>query len=248
VVLTLCAGTGIFFGVTLAVVILAVLETLAILRPHADAVLKGVVLVGAAGIYSTMCWGTEYFPLLFTVAFLCAGLYYLFRFQDIALVVNDIAIVLFIWVYVPLLFSYIVLLHALPEGHKLVFLVLLMTMVCDSSAYFAGTRWGRHRLYPAVSPKKSIEGAVGGVCGAVLAAVMSQFTYLSEISLFQAVGLAFVIGVFAQLGDLFESLLKRCACIKDSGQMFPGHGGMLDRLDSLLFAFPIAYIYVKLVL
>jgi phosphatidate cytidylyltransferase len=123
-----------------------------------------------------------------------------------------------------------------------------MTMVCDSCAYFAGTRWGRHRLYPVVSPKKSIEGAVGGVCGAVLAAVLSQLTYLSGISLFQAVGFALVIGVFAQLGDLFESLLKRCACIKDSGQLFPGHGGMLDRLDSLLFAFPIAYMYVKLVL
>lgn len=248
VLLTLCAGTGIFFGVTLAVVILAVLETLHILRPEADTVLKAVVLVGAAGIYSTMCWGTEYFAPLFTVTFLCAGLYYLFRFQDIALVVNDISVVLFIWVYVPLLFSYTVLLHALPDGHKLVFLVLLMTMVCDSCAYFAGTRWGRHRLYPTVSPKKSIEGAVGGVCGAVLAAVLSQLSYLSGISLFQAVGFALVVGVFAQLGDLFESMLKRCACIKDSGQLFPGHGGMLDRLDSLLFAFPIAYMYVKLVL
>ena len=147
-----------------------------------------------------------------------------------------------------MLLSYMVLLHVLPEGHKLVFLVFLMTMLCDSCAYFVGTRWGKHRLYPAVSPKKSVEGAVGGVGGAVLAVVGSMWLFMPELSLVVGVGLGVLVGIFAQIGDLFESLLKRSAQIKDSGHLFPGHGGMLDRLDSLLFSFPVAYLYFQLVL
>lgn len=107
---------------------------------------------------------------------------------------------------------------------------------------------GKHRLYPAVSPKKSVEGAVGGVGGAVLAVVGSMWLFMPELSLVVGVGLGVLVGIFAQIGDLFESLLKRSAQIKDSGHLFPGHGGMLDRLDSLLFSFPVAYLYFQLVL
>jgi len=248
VVLTLFASTGIFFAVTFVVVALAVLETLHVVRPRADRALKGVALAGGLGIYTSICWYPSSFVYMFSIAFLLLGVFYLLRFQDIVLVIHDCAVVLLVWAYVPVLFSYIVLLHAVPNGHKLVFMVLLMTMLCDSSAYFTGTRWGRHRLYPSVSPKKSIEGAVGGICGAILAALASKWIYVPEFSVVAALGFGVVIGISAQIGDLFESLLKRSAQIKDSGQLFPGHGGMLDRLDSLLFAFPLAYLYVKLVL
>ncbi|MGM0415506.1 MAG: phosphatidate cytidylyltransferase [Thermodesulfobacteriota bacterium] len=248
VVLTLFASTGLFFAVTLVVVALAVLEALHVFRPRADMPLKGLVLAGGLGVYTAICWYPASFAQVFSVCFLLLGTFYLLRFRDVILVIHDCAVVLLVWAYVPVLFSYIVLLHALPDGHKLVFLVLLMTMVCDSSAYFAGTRWGKHRLYPAVSPKKSIEGAVGGICGAIIAALASRWIYLPEFSIIAVVGFGIVIGVFAQVGDLFESLLKRSAQVKDSGQLFPGHGGMLDRLDSLLFAFPLAYLYVKMVL
>lgn len=247
VVLTLFAGSGIFFAVTLVVVALGVLEGLNVFRPDADSYLKGLVLCGGLGIYTCVCWYPEFLAQVLSAAFLLLGVFYLLRFKDIVLVINDCAVVLLVWAYVPLLFSHIVLLHALPDGNKLVFLVLLMTMLCDSSAYFVGTQWGRHRLYPAVSPKKSIEGALGGVCGAVLAALASSWIYLPEFTFVTAGIFGIIIGVVAQVGDLFESLLKRSARIKDSGQLFPGHGGMLDRLDSLLFAFPAAYIYVKLV-
>lgn len=248
VALTLFASTGMFFVVTLLVVTLAVLEALHVFRPEADTSLKGVVLVGGLVVYTTICWYPALFAQVLSVVFLILATYYLLRFKDIVLVINDCAVVLLVWVYVPILFSYIVLLHAVPEGHKLVFMVLLMTMVCDSCAYFVGTRWGKHRLYPAVSPKKSIEGAMGGICGAMLAALASKWIYIPELNVVAALGFGVVIGVFAQVGDLFESLLKRSAQIKDSGQLFPGHGGMLDRLDSLLFAFPLAYFYVMLVL
>lgn len=248
VVLTLFASNGVFFAVTLMVVALAMLEAFYVFRPLAETALKGLVLVGGLGIYTAICWYPAGFAQVFSIVFLLLGTFYLLRFNDIVLVINDCAVVLLVWAYVPVLFSYIVLLHAMPTGHMLVFMVLLMTMVCDSSAYFAGTRWGRHRLYPAVSPKKSIEGAVGGVGGAVLAALASKWIYMPEFTIVTALGFGFVVGVFAQVGDLFESLLKRSAQIKDSGHLFPGHGGMLDRLDSLLFAFPLAYFYVKLVL
>lgn len=247
VLLTIFADTGIFFGVTAAVVVLAMLECLHLFRPQSDMEVKLLVVFGGAGLFGVACWSPERFGLACSVAFVLLGIFYLFRFKDIFQVINDCAVVLLIWIYIPLLLSYMVLLHALPDGHKLVFLVLLMTMLCDSSAYFVGTRWGKHRLYPAVSPKKSIEGALGGVCGAVLAVLGSKWLYMPELGLIGGLGLGVLVGIFAQIGDLFESLLKRSAQTKDSGQLFPGHGGMLDRLDSLLFSFPAAYLYVQLV-
>lgn len=248
VLLTLYAGTGTFFAVAVGVVVLAVLECLHLFRPQADTEVKILVVLGGVGLFSVACWSPERFYGACSVAFMLLGIFYLFRFKDIILVINDCAVVLLVWLYIPLLLSYVVLLHAQPGGHKLVLLVLFMTMLCDSSAYFAGTRWGKHRLYPAVSPKKSVEGALGGVCGAVLAVLGSKWLYMPELSLVAGLGLGILVGIFAQLGDLFESLLKRSAQIKDSGQLFPGHGGMLDRLDSLLFSFPVAYLYVRLVL
>ncbi|MDY0211423.1 MAG: phosphatidate cytidylyltransferase [Desulfuromonadaceae bacterium] len=248
VLLTLYANSAIFFAVAVGVVVLAVLECLHLFRPQADTEVKLLVVLGGVGLFSAACWSPERFSVACSVAFVLLGVFYLFRFKDIILVINDCAVVLLIWVYIPLLLSYMVLLHALPDGQKLVFLVFLMTMLCDSCAYFAGTRWGKHRLYPAVSPKKSVEGAIGGVCGAVLAVIGSTWLYLPELSLIAGLGLGILVGIFAQIGDLFESLLKRSAQIKDSGHLFPGHGGMLDRLDSLLFSFPVAYLYIQLVL
>ncbi|MDD2558749.1 MAG: phosphatidate cytidylyltransferase [Desulfuromonadaceae bacterium] len=248
VFLTLFAGTGIFFTVAVGVVVLAVLECLHLFRPQADIEVKLLVVFGGVLLFSVACWSPDRFGVACSGVFLLLALFYLLRFKDIVLVINDCAAVLLIWIYIPMLLSYMVLLHALPEGHKLVFLVFLMTMLCDSCAYFVGTRWGKHRLYPAVSPKKSVEGAVGGVGGAVLAVVGSMWLFMPELSLVVGVGLGVLVGIFAQIGDLFESLLKRSAQIKDSGHLFPGHGGMLDRLDSLLFSFPVAYLYFQLVL
>ncbi len=244
--LTLYAGTGVFFAVAVGVVILAVLECLHLFRPQADTELKLLVVFGGIGLFSVACWSPDQMGIACSVIFLLLAMFYLFRFKDIISVINNCAVVLLIWIYIPLLLSYMVLLHALPDGNKLVVLVLFMTMLCDSSAYFVGTRWGRHRLYPAVSPKKSVEGALGGVCGAILAVLGARWLFMPELSLAAGLGLGILVGIFAQLGDLFESLLKRSAQIKDSGQLFPGHGGMLDRLDSLLFSFPVTYLYVRL--
>ena len=119
-------------------------------------------------------------------------------------------------------------------------------MIGDSAAYFVGSAIGKVKLYPAISPNKTVEGALGGLGGSLLAAVMFSSLFLPELSYSSIILVALIIGVFSQVGDLFESMLKRSCGVKDSGTMIPGHGGMLDRLDSLLFAFPSAYYLISL--
>ena len=148
--------------------------------------------------------------------------------------------------YLPLLLGHLVLLHGLPEGRAWIFLTLLVIMGCDSCAYFVGVRFGKRKLYPAVSPNKSIEGGLGGLAGSVLAVLIAAFTFLPAIGVLDGVLIGLLLGVAGQLGDLFESLLKRSCGVKDSGTLIPGHGGLLDRLDSLLFAFPLVYYIASL--
>lgn len=130
---------------------------------------------------------------------------------------------------------------------------LLMMLFCiiwagDTFAYFIGRWIGKHKLAPEVSPKKTIEGAVAGFLFGVLAAVGCRFAFVQQISLMHAVLLGAFVGVLGQIGDLCESILKRSAHVKDSGTILPGHGGMLDRVDSLLFGAPAMYYYFYLVL
>jgi len=118
------------------------------------------------------------------------------------------------------------------------FLLLAIVWLGDSAAFYAGTRFGRHRLAPVVSPKKSWEGAIAGFATSIAsAAVWSQWR-LERIDL-ALVGIAAVVAVASQLGDLVESLLKRGAGVKDSGELLPGHGGLWDRMDAMLFAAPV---------
>jgi phosphatidate cytidylyltransferase len=158
-------------------------------------------------------------------------------------VIRDLAISLLGLLYIPLLLSHAALLRILPAGRDWIFLVLLVVMASDTLAYFVGRKWGRHRLYEAVSPKKTIEGSLAGLFGAVLGAAVSKLWFFTELSSVDVLLIGIGVGAFSQLGDLFESLLKRSFGVKDSGGLVPGHGGLLDRLDSLLFAFPVTYYY-----
>ncbi len=176
-----------------------------------------------------------------TGSFLVFSLVFLARYQNLSRVILELGQIVVGWLYIPLLMSYFAALHGVEHGRIWVLLVLMATMVCDSCAYFVGTALGRHRLYPQISPKKSIEGALGGFVGSVLCASVVIPWLIPDASLSRAVVVGALVGVFGQLGDLFESMVKRSADSKDSGALFPGHGGMLDRLDSLLFTFPCVY-------
>jgi phosphatidate cytidylyltransferase len=134
-----------------------------------------------------------------------------------------------------------------PWGGLTVISILASIWICDTAAYFGGLSMGRHKLFPRVSPNKSWEGAVWGFAGAVLTMITAQHFFLSYLEIHQAVVIGIIIGVFGQLGDLVESLLKRDAGVKDSSSLLPGHGGVFDRFDSLIFVSPILYLYLDFV-
>lgn len=236
--------TSLFAAVVCAVTVVALWEfyTL-VLSPE-----RSQVKLFAIGAGVPILLVGAYIPQLLipvsALLFMGFAIYFLRHFHDLNSVVSELGLVVMAWLYVPVLLSHMILLHSMPDGRRWVLLVLIMTMVCDSSAYFVGTAFGRHRLYPAISPKKSIEGAVGGLIGSVLAALSAHLWLLPQTSWFDCVLVGVLAGVFGQLGDLFESMVKRYANIKDSGTIFPGHGGMLDRIDSLLFSFPAVYAYL----
>jgi phosphatidate cytidylyltransferase len=122
-------------------------------------------------------------------------------------------------------------------------LLFAIVMVADTCAYFVGSALGRHKLCPAISPGKTVEGGLGALVGGALAAALVCRLGLPAVPLVHALGLGVVVAAVGTVGDLVESLLKRWAGVKDSGALFPGHGGMLDRLDSLLFGAPVLYYY-----
>ena len=133
-------------------------------------------------------------------------------------------------------------LRGLDDGRNWVFLALATTFASDTTAFFVGRALGRHKLAPAISPGKTWEGAIAGVIAAIIVSLF--FTRLLPISYVQALTLGLLVSIFGQLGDLVESLLKRNMGVKDSGKLFPGHGGALDRLDSVVFASVVVYYYV----
>lgn len=129
------------------------------------------------------------------------------------------------------------------RGPGFVLFVLMLSWLADTGGYFAGRFLGKTKLYEAVSPKKTREGFAGSVGGALTGACLAHFWYLPSLPLVDGLVLALVGGVLGQMGDLMESLLKRSTGIKDSGWIIPGHGGILDRIDALLVASPIVYVY-----
>ena len=120
--------------------------------------------------------------------------------------------------------------------------IFIFIWVNDTGAYLVGSRWGKRRLAPSISPKKSVEGSIGGLLLVLLSAVVLRLLLFPELSWLRILLIATVVAVFGTIGDLFESSLKRQAGVKDSGKLIPGHGGILDRIDSLLLAVPAVYL------
>lgn len=180
------------------------------------------------------------------IGLLCIGfsLLFLFRIHSIETAAQEAALALLAFLYIPFTLMHLILLRQTPFGIQWLFVIMLIVMTNDTAAYYTGTLIGKNRLYPLVSPKKSIEGAVGGLFGSLCGTFLAKFTFFPQLTFTDAVVTALVIGVIGQTGDLFESLLKRSFGVKDSGSIIPGHGGVLDRLDSILFAAPITYYYV----
>jgi len=148
--------------------------------------------------------------------------------------------------YLGWLLSHFVALRGLDAGRNWVFFALFTTFASDTAAFFIGRALGRHHLAPHISPGKTWEGAIAGVCGAIIISLcFIPPTPLSlPLNYGQAILLGFLVSIFGQLGDLTESMLKRNMGVKDSSQLIPGHGGFLDRIDSVVFAGVVVYYYV----
>lgn len=147
--------------------------------------------------------------------------------------------------YIGWMMSHFILLRELEDGRSWVLVALLGTIASDTSAFFVGRAWGRKRMAPAISPGKTWGGAVGGIIGTMIVVViLGGVLDLDGIGYAGLVILGFFISVFAQLGDLAGSMLKRTAGVKEAGKLMPGHGGALDRLDSVMFTVILVYYYV----
>ncbi len=148
--------------------------------------------------------------------------------------------------YIALPFSYLIPLRELVHGRRWVLFLIVVVWINDTFAYFTGRLVGRHKLSPVVSPNKTIEGGVGGIIGGVVAAlIMNRYLDLA-LGPLVVTALAVALGLVAMGGDLVESVIKRGAGAKDSGTIIPGHGGMLDRIDSIIFTIPVLYYFLLL--
>ncbi len=152
------------------------------------------------------------------------------------------------FMYIPLLMSAFIMLRQAPQGVKWVILTLILAFCGDIFGYYTGKIAGKRKLYARVSPGKTVEGTIGLLFGSILGGVIFQQFFFRELLLGDALILGAFGGMLGQLGDLFESALKRSAGVKDAGSMFPGHGGILDRLDSLSFIAPFIYYYERFIL
>jgi len=182
------------------------------------------------------------------LAVVLPGLYYLFRFREIPGVAARFAssITGVVYVGLPLMFLAFCRRDFGPRGADVIILILIIAWVGDTGAYFAGRFLGKTKLYEAVSPKKTQAGAIGGLLGSVAGAAVMKLLRLDQLGWVDVVLLAVPGAIFGQLGDLAESLLKRAVGVKDSGSLLPGHGGMLDRIDAVIFIAPYVYLYLQL--
>jgi len=161
--------------------------------------------------------------------------------DDLLSAISKIGVTLLGILYVGFLLSHVSLIRNLVKGQTWVLFLIATIWAGDTSAFLVGSWIGRHKLYPKISPKKTVEGLAGAVLGSVLVSLIFRGLFIPHLNISMAILVAFILGLLGQLGDLTESMLKRSAQVKDSGGLLPGHGGMLDRLDSFLFTAPFLY-------
>jgi len=209
------------------------------------------VLLTGIGLLTMAVWFTAYHTGGPRIEYLFAGvvaalLFPLMAPTDLKHHLVDSAVTVTGVLYIGVAMSYLIVIRSFPAGDELVLFLLLITWAADTGAYYVGKTLGRRPLAPAISPKKTVEGFFGGLGLAILAAwVARDWIAGLPMTLIDYVWLGSLITIAGLAGDLAESALKRSVGVKDSGGLLPGHGGMLDRIDSLLFTGPAFYYYVS---
>ncbi len=199
--------------------------------------------VGVVAVIVFKVYLPHLFSAAFSVWFLVLFAVFLKLHKDIK--TTDAALTIFSLAYIPYLLSYIMLVHKLEYGKFLIWFIVVGAFVTDSLAYFTGVFLGKHKLCPEISPKKTIEGAVGGLGGTAVVFVLMGYFYNSlanaDFNLIKLLFAGLITAAISQTGDLAASVIKREYKIKDYGNLLPGHGGILDRCDSLIFVAPVIY-------
>ncbi len=200
-------------------------------------------------VAATALFYPQYLYVTPTFAFIILALYFMLNFKDIETVAQRMGYTVIAILYISFLMPYVAILLHLNQGRYLVFLLLAITWGNDTFAYAFGRLFHgkifKRKLYESLSPNKSIEGAIGGVVGGVGLAIAAKFLILSSIPLGDIILVALIMGPMGQSGDLIESMFKRYFKVKDSGNMIPGHGGILDRLDAVIINAPILFFYLQ---
>jgi len=245
-------GGYFFFSLMLAISLLAANEFYTITTKKEVSAQRWLGLLGCA---STVAIGFYLEWQLFWQILLVLSLLSLFfeLFRNIKNSILNVATTVMGVLYIALPLGLLVSIREMPKvlnvaddilGGKLVILIFLSIWICDSAAYLVGSKIGKHKLFPRVSPNKSVEGTLAGVLFALGTAYFSHLTFLTELSFVPVLVIGAICGILGQISDLVESLFKRDAGVKDSSNLIPGHGGVLDRFDSELLSVPLIYLYL----
>jgi phosphatidate cytidylyltransferase len=219
-------------------------------EPVSERVFGVVIGLGCAAAFYWCDDDPLVIPAAFAGATIASFVFYLFRYRTMETVAGRVAQMIAGIAYVALLLTFVALLkkRGPSDGGAWVFITLTCTWFSDTGAYFAGRFIGPYwprKLYESVSPKKTVIGGLGGLAGSFLALVVAKEWYLPSLTWLDCVLIAVPANVLGQMGDLCESMLKRSVGVKDSGALLPGHGGMLDRIDALLFSAPYIYVFAR---
>lgn len=250
-ILTIALGSEFsFFLLVLLVIIISLHEFYGMVFKEETRIAKwfgiSVGLLPVMAIYNSS--GLQSILGVLVVCTISLFIFFLFSNKPAISLINDIGKGILGILYVSVLASHIILIRGLSFGKEWVFFLLAVIFAGDTGAYYTGRALGKHKLSPTISPGKTMEGCVGGLLANVLGALAVRSLMLPHLKLSHTLILSIAMGIVGQIGDLCESMVKRAAQLKDSGKILPGHGGMLDRIDGLLFAAPLAYYYISVLL
>ena len=233
-----------FAGFIMAVAAMGLFEYFTMALPgnaveRTAGLLWGLVIAGGVAAQQPKLWGAG-----LGLAVIGGLMFPLLHADDLPGAVHRLGLSLLGVLYVGFFTPHFVLLKA--QDWRWVLFTVYVAMGSDSGGYFAGRAFGRHKLAPSISPSKTVEGALGALAGAMVIALVCRLVFFADLGSSEAFALGAAISVLAQLGDLCESALKRAFGAKDSGRLLPGHGGMLDRIDALLFNAPFVLLCARL--
>lgn len=243
-VIVVTAGGGLLFAVVGCISLIGMYELFRVMKIEREPL--GIVGYLAGITYYGLLWfdGEQYVSLMAIAALMLLMTIYVFTFPKYG--TEQVTVAFFGIFYLAVMLSYLYQVREMPDGLYLVWLIFLSSWGCDTCAYCVGMLIGRHRLTPVLSPKKSIEGAVGGVAGAALLGYLfgmllgGRMLEVEDPRLACALACA-IAAVISQIGDLAASAIKRNHDVKDYGHLIPGHGGVLDRFDSTIFTAPAVF-------